>query len=128
MARYVLDASALLALLGAEKGSERVVKAITNGAAMSAVNFSEVIAKLSEQGMPEEAIHEALDSLELDIADFEIKSAYQTGLLRPLTKRAGLSLGDRACLALSQQLNLPALTTDRVWKDVTVNVTVEVIR
>lgn len=94
---------------------------------MSAVNFSEVIAKLSEQGVPEDAIHEALDSLELDIVDFAIKRAYQTGLLRPLTKHASLSLGDCACLALSQQLNLPALTTDRVWKDIALNITVEVI-
>jgi PIN domain nuclease of toxin-antitoxin system len=128
MARYVLDASALLALLGVEGGSEIVVKAITEGAAISTVNLSEIVAKLSDHGMSEEAIHEALDSLELDIIDFDIKHAYRAGLLRPLTKRAGLSLGDRACLALAQQLNLPTLTTDRVWENILPNVQVQVIR
>src|SRR6202007_388558 len=105
MARCVLDASALLALLKAEKGSDRVIKAITEGAAISAVNLSEVIAKLNEGGMPEEAIHEALDVLELDVVDFDIKHAYRAGMLRPLTRHAGLSLGDRTCLALALQLN-----------------------
>jgi PIN domain nuclease of toxin-antitoxin system len=128
MGRYVLDASALLALLKAEKGSDRVIKAITEGAAISAVNLSEAVAKLNDGGMPEKAIHEALDALELDIVDFDAKQAYRAGLLRPLTRHAGLSLGDRTCLALAQQLNLPTLTTDRAWQDVLPNVMVQVIR
>jgi ribonuclease VapC len=128
MAHYILDASALLALLKAENGSEKVIKAITDGAAISTVNLSEVIAKLNDGGMPEEAIHEALDALELDIVAFDILHAYRAGLLRSSTKRAGLSLGDRICLALTQQLNLPALTTDRAWKALSLNLMVEVIR
>jgi ribonuclease VapC len=78
--------------------------------------------------MPEEAIHETLDPLELDIVQFNTKLAYQAGFLLPLTKNAGLSLGDRACLGLAQHLNLPALTTDRVWKDLLPAVTVQLIR
>jgi ribonuclease VapC len=128
MTSYVLDASALLVLLKREMGSERVVEAITDGAAISAVNFSEVVAKLSEGGMPEEAIHESLDSLELDIIEFDTALAYQSGLLRPLTKNAGLSLGDRACLALAQHLNLPALTTDRVSEGLIPGINVRSIR
>lgn len=128
MAHYVLDASALLALLKREMGSEKVVLAITEGSAMSTVNLSEVVAKLSEGGMPDDAIHESLDSLELDVIDFDVKQAYRAGLLRTLTKRVGLSLGDRACLALAQQLNLPTLTTDRAWKDVVPGISVQTLR
>ena len=124
----VLDASALLVLLKGEAGSEQVIEAITDGASISAVNFSEVVGKLRDGGMPEEAIHESLDPLELYIVEFDTKLAYAAGLLRVLTKSAGLSLGDRACLALAQHLNLPALTTDRVWKDLLPNVAVQLIR
>ncbi len=128
MSSYVLDASALLVLLKREAGSERVVEALMDGAAISAVNFSEVVAKLREGGMVEEAIHESLDSLELDIVEFDTELAYQAGLLRPLTKSAGLSLGDRACLALAQNLNLPALTADRAWDGLSLGIRVQVIR
>src|SRR6185312_8026671 len=115
MSKSILDASALLALLKEEPGSEHVVEAITEGAAISTVNYSEVVAKLNEAGMPEDAIHESLDSLGLEIVDFDSELAYLAGLLRPLTKRAGLSLGDRCCLALAQNRNLPVFTTDRQW-------------
>ncbi len=128
MVGYVLDASALLVLLKGETGSERVIEALMDGAAISAVNFSEVVAKLREGGMLEEAIHESLDSLELDIVEFDTAFAYQAGLLRPLTKSAGLSLGDRACLALAQNLNLPALTADRAWDGLSLGIRVQVIR
>lgn len=125
---YVLDASALLVLLKGEPGSERVIEAITDGASISAVNFCEVVGKLRDGGMPEEAIYETLDPLELDIVQFDTMLAYLAGLLRPLTKNAGLSLADRACLALAQHLNLPALTTDRVWKDLLPAITVQLVR
>jgi ribonuclease VapC len=128
MANSVLDASALLVLLKEEIGGDKVIEALTEGAAISAINFSEVIAKLNESGMPEEAIHEALDSLEMDIVGFDTQYAYKAGLLRSVTKSAGLSLGDRACLALAQQLNLPAITADRVWEGVVPEVVVQVIR
>jgi len=128
MSHYILDASALLALLKREAGSEIVIEAITNGAAISAVNFSEVVAKLSEGGMPETEIHETLDPLELEITEFDTELAYRVGLLRPLTKRAGLSLEDRACLALAQHLNLPVLTTDKIWESLSLSITVQVIR
>jgi PIN domain nuclease of toxin-antitoxin system len=128
MASYVLDASALLVLLKGEPGGDKVMDALKEGAAISAINFSEVVAKLNESNMPEEAIHEALDFLELDIVGFDTQNAYKAGMLRLVTKRAGLSLGDRACLALAQQLNLPAITADRVWEDVVPDVVVQVIR
>ena len=128
MKRSVLDASALLALLNQENGSKQVADAIADGAVMSAVNFSEVVAKLSYAGMTEAAIHESLDSLGLEIVEFDVSLAYKAGFLRPLTKRIGLSLGDRACLALAQHLNLPALTADKAWERLSLGVTVQVIR
>ena len=128
MKQSVLDASALLALLNQEHGSEQVAEAITNGAAISAVNFSEVVSKFSQAGMTEAAIHETLDSLNLEIVEFDISFAYQAGFLRQLTKRAGLSLGDRACLALAHYLNLPALTTDRIWERLSLGIAIQVIR
>jgi len=128
MVSYVLDASALLVLLKGEMGGDKVIAALKEGAAISAINFSEVIAKLNESSMPEEAIHEALDFLELDIVGFDTQNAYKAGLLRLVTKRAGLSLGDRACLALAQQLSVPAITADRIWEGVVPDVVVKVIR
>lgn len=97
---------------------------------MSVVNLSEVVAKLSEGGVPEVDIHNAIDPLELDIVAFDSKHAYQTGLLRPSTKKAGLSLGDRACLALALHLSLLALTADRAWENISssIGVKVQVIR
>jgi ribonuclease VapC len=128
MASYVLDASALLALLKKEAGSEQVADFITEGAAISSVNFSEVVAKLSEAGMPEKAIHETLDILSLMIVDFDITFAYDVGLLRSLTKHVGLSLGDRSCLVLAKHLDLPAVTTDRIWDSLSLGIAFEVIR
>ena len=128
MSYYVLDASALMALLHEEPGSDKVANAVKNGAAISTVNLSEVASKLNELGTPEVLIQDAINVLRLTIVDFDTELAYKVGLLRPLTKRAGLSLGDRACLALAQHLNLPALTTDRVWQDLSLDVTVQLIR
>lgn len=128
MRRGVLDASALLALLNGEPGSEQVANVIVDGAVISTVNLAEVVTKLSEIGMSEALIHDVLDSLGLEIVDLDFKQAYQIGLLRPLTRHAGLSLGDRACLALAQQLALPALTTDRIWQNLAIDVKVQVIR
>lgn len=125
---WVLDTSALLALLLREPGSEQVDEAVTAGAAIGAVNLSEVVAKLSERGLPEVSIHEALNSIEMEVVDFTAELAFRAGLLRQLTRQAGLSLGDRACLALAQTLQLPVLTADRAWQGLVANIAVRVIR
>jgi len=128
MRGYVLDASAVLALLNEEPGSDIVAQFITIGAVVSTVNFSEVVTKLSERGMPEEIIHETLDSLSIIIHNFDRAVAYEAGLLRLSTKKWGLSLGDRACLALAQHLKLPAVTTDKAWGNLSIPVDIRVIR
>ena len=128
MVQCVLDASALMALFQGESGSERVAEAIKEGAAISAVNLAEVVSKLYEQGTPEAIIKDVIDILPLTIVDFTAMFAYKVGALRPLTKQIGLSLGDRACLALASHLNLPAITTDRIWGTLSLDVAVQVIR
>lgn len=110
-----MDASALLALLNIEPGHEEIARTIPH-AAISTVNLSEVAAKLAASGMPREMIREALEGLALEVYDFGRELAFQSALLRPITKSRGLSLGDRACLALGKRLNLPVLTTDRAWE------------
>lgn len=124
----VLDSSALLATFNDEPGTERVKTALAMGAVISTVSLSEVVAKLTDRGFTPEAIHAMLDGLRLQFAPFDGDLAYRAGLLRPATRHAGLSLGDRACLALAAQLGLPALTADRAWATVEVGVAVEVIR
>jgi ribonuclease VapC len=125
--RVVLDASAVLALLNGEPGHEVVAEAIPE-AVLSAVNLSEVVAKLGEKGMPEEAITTAMAGLEMEILPFDEASAYETARLRAPTKSLGLSLGDRACLALGRRLSLPVLTADKDWRKVDIDLEVRVIR
>jgi PIN domain nuclease of toxin-antitoxin system len=108
----VVDASALLALLNAEPGADIVAEALPGGV-ISAVNLSEVVAKLCEAGMPENAIRQALQPLGLEIVPFDEEQAYQAGLLRAATQTVGVSLGDRACLSLAKILGVVALTADR---------------
>ncbi len=123
----VLDASALLALLRAEPGSDKVAQTIP-GAVIGTVNLSEVVSKLIERGVPDPIVRSVLRQVELEIHPFSEELAYQAGNLRRTTRSAGLSFGDRACLALGQQLAAPVLTTDRNWKDLDVGVEVQVIR
>jgi ribonuclease VapC len=125
---FVLDSSAVLAFVNQEPGSQHVAAAMAQGSAISTVNLAEVVTKLNEAGASEAEIRRLLRRPPLDIIDFDEECAYQVGLLRQLTRSAGLSLGDRACLALARRLNLPVLTTDRVWASLQLGITVQVIR
>ena len=127
MSEVVVDASAILALLNKETGSEEVLRFIGK-AAISTVNLSEVIAKLADAGIPEEDIRQILSNLNLEVIDFNEEQALKAGMLRPNTKSIGLSFGDRACLALGIILNQPVLTTDRLWGSINVGVEVRVVR
>jgi len=123
----VIDASALLALLNDEPGTDVVAEALPQGI-ISAVNLSEVIAKLCDAGMPEKAIHQALQPLGIEIVPFDEEQAYQAGLLRTSTHDFGISLGDRACLSLAKKLGIDALTADRAWTELSIGTTIKVIR
>jgi PIN domain nuclease of toxin-antitoxin system len=123
----VVDASALLALLHDEPGGDAVSEALP-GAAVSTVNLSEVVAKLSASGLPAGEIRTALAGLGLEIHPFTEDQALTAGLLRGATRAAGLGLGDRACLALGAALARPVLTSDRAWKGLRVGVDIQVLR
>jgi ribonuclease VapC len=128
MSIAVLDSSAVLAVILEEPGAE-VVKALTASAKfISAVNFEEVRTKLIDRGMhPLDAL-EAMGKMRLQVEAFTDSDAVKASDLRTATKEAGLSLGDRACLALGQRLNAVVVTADRAWKELQVQVRVELIR
>jgi ribonuclease VapC len=123
----VLDSSALLAVLLQERGAERVEPHLTS-AAISAVNLSEVVATGVERGLMLESVQSLLTRLSLDVIPFDGEQAYVAASLRPATRKLGLSLGDRACLALGLKQGLPVLTADQLWAKADVGVKVEVIR
>jgi PIN domain nuclease of toxin-antitoxin system len=124
----VLDASALLALLWGEPGSARV-RAVLHESAISTVNLSEVVAKFADDRADEADVRTMLN-LPVRRIEFDEDLAYVAGLLVPMTRRAGLSFGDRACLALARRLKVPAMTADRPWASLSgaVGVEIEVIR
>jgi PIN domain nuclease of toxin-antitoxin system len=127
VASAVLDASALLAYVNGETGAE-VVAAVIGDALVSAVNLAEVVTKLVERGGSLEQARAALRFIELDVVDFTRPLAEQAGGLVALTRSKGLSLGDRACLALAAREGLPAITADRAWSSLSVGVEVSFIR
>jgi ribonuclease VapC len=112
--KVVLDASAVLALLKQEPGHQ-LVFATLPGALLSAVNLAEVLSKLNEDGWPESDAKTILSSLGIVVVAFNEAQAYLTARLRPVTRFAGLSTGDRACLALAQARGAVAMTADRAW-------------
>jgi ribonuclease VapC len=123
----VLDASAVLALVRSEPGVEVVREAIES-AAMSTVNWSEVCERSIAYGVDPRAVRENVDVLGLELVPFDEDDAEAAAALWPLTRHAGLSLADRACLALAQRLGRPAMTADRAWLDLDVGVDVRAIR
>lgn len=127
MSDVVLDASALLALLNAEKGAQ-LVEDLLPQSVTSAVNLAEVATRLSVVGMPENEIREALMLLGLETIPFDQEQAFQAGLLYPHTASLGLSLGDRACLALANGTAATAVTADRAWKNLDIEVQIQLIR
>jgi PIN domain nuclease of toxin-antitoxin system len=92
------------------------------------VNLSEVVAKLADRGTPRPEVEEIVANLDLRVHPFVENDAVETGLLRPITKGAGLSLGDRACLALASRLGLVVVTMDRSWARLALPVTVRMLR
>lgn len=129
----VLDASALLAYLQDESGAEVVAEAIAEGAVISTVNLAEVLSRSAGRGVDSvELAARLFESGLLDgaitVEQFTVADAIDTAARRPLTRDAGLSLGDRACLALARRLDAPALTADSAWRNPTHDVQVHQIR
>jgi ribonuclease VapC len=128
MNKIVLDASALLALLNQEPGSETLTPEILSGAAISTVNLAEVHSKLVCRGLsPNDAWEAALGPIR-EAVPFTAEHARLVGDLVAQTRPLGLSLGDRACLALSLALKAPVYTADKSWKKLKIGARIHVIR
>ena len=128
MSKVVLDASALLALLNQEHGAQKLNPELLRDATASTVNLAEVQTKLvREGGDPQEAWELALAPIS-EAEPFSSEQAKIAGTLVKETRPFGLSLGDRACLALAMTLKAPVYTTDRDWKNLKLGIRIHVIR
>jgi len=127
MSKYVLDASAVLALLNEETGQDKV-EAVIADSVMSAVNYCEVMGKLIDAGVTEEDARESIDLLNVEIISFDTEQAGKAAALRPTTKKLGLSLGDRSCLALGLARRHTVVTAEREWTKLRVGIKIEMIR
>ena len=126
-ADIVVDASAVIALLVGEPFTRFDPLRLPN-ASISAVNLSEVLARLQEIGMPESDVAGVVARLNLRVVAFDEPQARAAARLRSVTRHIGLSLGDRACLALGDRLGCPVVTADRVWASLDVGIEIVVIR
>lgn len=122
-----------MAVLHAEDGASVVIEAIGEGAAVSVVNWAEVLSKLAEAGKDPEVAAAELRRAEgsrraLSIEPLTAADCVAVARLHPVTRRQGLSLADRACLALAERLDVPALTADREWLTADVAAEVQLIR
>jgi ribonuclease VapC len=126
VAEVVLDASALMAFLRREPGAERVERSLDESM-ISAVNWSEVLAKAADYGADLDETRRVLEPLPVVVVPFAAEDATLAAALRTETRSHGLSLGDRSCLALGRRLGLPVLTSERKWPAID-GVKVEVIR
>lgn len=127
MKAYVMDSSAALAILLNEKGTD-IALGFAPDAQFSSVNAAEIIAKLIDKGRSMEEAADDLASLGMPVAAFDEMMGIAAGQLRELTRNRGLSLGDRACLALAIRENAIAVTADRGWGDLDIGCKIEVIR
>lgn len=115
MARTLLDASALLAVIFNEAGADLVRETLRGEAMMSAVNVGEVAARLHQEGWTAREVGGVVDELRMGIIPFDTETALLSGRYRQQTKPFGLGLGDRACLATAARLGVAVLTADRAW-------------
>jgi len=128
MSRVVLDASAVLALLNNEPGADKLTPELLSNATSSTVNLAEVQTKLvSEGGRPNEAWEDTLSTIR-EATSFTDEHARIAGSLVAQTRALGLSLGDRACLALGLALKAPVYTADKSWRNLKLGVRIHVIR
>ena len=126
-AEYVLDASALLTLLNRELGAD-TVRPLVESSVISSVNWAEVLQKATTLGMEIRVVRDQVRSLGLGVLEFTGDDAELAAQLWSTTRQAGLSLGDRACLSLAHRLGLPALTADRAWVALNLDIEVRLIR
>lgn len=123
----MLDASAILAVILQERGGDRVIELIDRSV-VSAVNASEVYAKLTDLCFPTETIDGYFAEISPPVVSFETTLARAAGLLRSTTLGVGASFSDRACLALAAARGATAVTADRAWQRLDIGIKIELIR
>jgi PIN domain nuclease of toxin-antitoxin system len=123
----VADASAILAALKNEPFANLDPRRLV-GATVSAINVCEVLSKLHDDGLNDTQAEAAVSTMDLSVVAFDASQAHSAARLRSITRHAGLSLGDRACLALGLHLGHPVITADRVWASLDLGVEVVLIR
>ena len=123
----VFDASVLMAYFDGEEGSDKVEE-LLEGAVMSSVNWCEVFGKLRARGSQAVAVASSMAQTGIAVLPFGPRDAEAAGELFALTRAQGLSLADRACLALAARVDLPAVTAERAWTTLDVDVEVVCIR
>ena len=123
---FVLDASALLALLNSEPGGDVVADALPVSS-ISAVNWSEVLQKSAERGIETVNLADDLGALGMAIIPFDTETAANVAALWTAGVRS-VALADRACIATAQLAGLPAITADRSWLSLGLDVPIELIR
>ena len=124
----VLDASAILAVIHGEPGSDKLQPELLAKALVSSVNLAEVQSKLVAKGWDVEKAWEDCTGVVDQIVPFTVEQAKTAGSLIAQTRSLGLSLGDRACLALALDLKAPVYTADRSWKNLRLDLRINVIR
>lgn len=124
---YVVDASVLLAILGDEPGGELALD-LSQGGDMSWLNAGEVYSKVVERGGRQADAFTLMRGLKINFHNLIETDASAIAEMLPLTRRAGLSFGDRACLALGLRLGKVVLTAERRWTTVDVGVQVQLLR
>jgi PIN domain nuclease of toxin-antitoxin system len=91
------------------------VEDVLPGALLCSVNLAEVVTKLHDRGLSDDEVKIALETVDCEVVDFDRELATICGDLRKETRSLGLSLGDRACLAVARQRDIVAITTDAAW-------------
>jgi ribonuclease VapC len=127
MTEIVLDASVLLALFGHERGWEEAQSLVGDGV-ISSVNLAEVVTKLIEKGASPDQALALVDGLSCRIVDVDRRQGLRMGTLHAQTRGRNISLGDRACLALGEQLGLPIVTADRAWAALDLGLEIRLLR
>ena len=130
---WVLDASAVLAFLHGEPGADAVYEALVDVSVASAANWAEILSKFSDEGEDPDTIAGRLESEGVLFSGLEVLpvtavDARMIARLRPLARSGGLSLGDRACLALALRLGYGVLTADRQWANLDLGLEIIMIR
>lgn len=127
MTRYVYDSSALLAIILGEPGAD-VASANITKAMVSSVNLAEIFSRAEDKGIPADKTERFLIGKEVQFVDFDADLARVVGAMRATTRSRGLSIGDRACIALALRERATIMTADRIWAELDLPCKVELIR